>query len=142
MDPRTTVLIGSFTSGLMAIVLTLLARATPLPVPGLRAWVCGGWMAFLSLMLLGLRDLVSDWASITLGNGALMLTYIIWLGGTHRHFGSRLNLPAWLSAWIVTLLIVTWFIFAEDNFRVRTVVVAGFCAVISARHAFVLLNHA
>jgi hypothetical protein len=73
MDPRTTVLIGSITSGLMAIVLTLLARATPLPVPGLRTWVAGAWLVFLALLLLGLRDWISPLASVTLGNSALVL---------------------------------------------------------------------
>lgn len=141
MDPRTTVLIGSITSGLMAVVLTLLARATPLPVPGLRRWVEGAWLAFLALMLLGLRDWVSNLASVTLGNAALMLAYMAWLSGTHEYLGARMRRSAWFAAWTFTILVVTWFIFAEESFRVRTVAVAGFCAIVCARHAFVLLNH-
>lgn len=61
LDPRTTILIGGITSGLMALVLTLLARATPLPVPGLRTWVAGGWLIFSAMVLLGLRDWTSTW---------------------------------------------------------------------------------
>jgi diguanylate cyclase (GGDEF)-like protein len=141
LDPRTTVLIGGITSGLMALVLTLLARATPLPVPGLRTWVAGGWLIFSAMVLLGLRDWTSNLATVTLGNGALMLAYIVWLAGTHKHLGQRIRWTPWLLAWAVATALVSWFIFVEPSFRVRTVVVAGLCACLSAHHAVVLLRN-
>ncbi|CAN7743508.1 GGDEF domain-containing protein [Pseudorhodoferax sp. LjRoot39] len=141
LDPRTTILIGGITSGLMALVLTLLARATPLPVPGLRTWVAGGWLIFSAMVLLGLRDWTSNLATVTLGNGALMLAYIAWLAGTHRHLGQRIRWTPWLLVWAVATALVSWFIFVEPSFRVRTVVVAGLCAYLSAHHAVVLLRN-
>lgn len=141
MDPRTTVLIGSITSGLMAIVLSLLARATPLPVPGLRTWVSGAWLVFAALLLLGLRDWISPLASVTLGNSALVLAYIVWLAGTHRHFGERVRWPTWLAAWAAAIAAVTWFVYGVESFRSRVVIIAGLCACISAYHAVVLLRH-
>ena len=141
MDPRTTVLIGSITSGLMAIVLTLLARATPLPVPGLRTWVAGAWLVFLALLLLGLRDWISPLASVTLGNSALVLAYIVWLAGTHRHFGERMRWKSWLAAGALAIAAATWFVYGEESFRLRVVIVAGLCTFISAYHAVVLLRH-
>ena len=141
LDPRTTILIGGITSGLMAIVLSLLARATPLPVPGLWSWVAGGWLVFSAMVLLGLRDWTSNLATVTLGNGALMMAYIVWLAGTHRHLGQRIRWAPWLLAWTVATALVSWFIFVEPSFRVRTVVVAGLCAYLSAHHAVVLLHH-
>lgn len=141
MDPRTTVLIASITSGLMAIVLTLLARATPLPVPGLRIWAEGAWLIFLALLLLGLRDWVSPLASITLGNSALILAYIVWLAGSRQHIGERVRWQAWLGIWVVAIAAVTWFVYCEESFRARVVIVAGLCAFICAYHAWVLLRH-
>ena len=140
LDPRTTVLIGSITCGLMALVLTLLARATPLPVPGLRSWVLGAWTIFVALVLLGLRDWIPDLASITLGNMALMLAYLIWLAGTHEHFGARLKWTPWISGLALVILAITWLNLTQDSFRLRVVIVATFCACISARHAWVLLR--
>ena len=141
LDPRTTVLIGSITSGLMAIVLSLLARATPLPVAGLRIWVVGAWLVFMSLLLVGLRDWISPLASVTLGNSALILAYIVWLAGTRRHFGERVRWSPWLVAWAVAVAAVTWFVYGEQSFRARVVIVAGLCAFINAYHALVLLRH-
>lgn len=141
LDPRTTVLIGGITSGLMAIVLSLLARATPLPVPGLWHWVGGAWLVFSALLLVGLRDWISNLATVTLGNGALMLAYILWLAGTHRHLEQRIRWAPWLLAWALATALVSWFIFVEPSFRVRTVVVAGLCAWLSVHHALVLLRH-
>ncbi len=141
MDPRTTVLIGGITSGLMAVVLTMLARATPLPVPGLRTWVAGGWLIFAALLLLGLRDWISHLASVTLGNSALILAYIVWLAGTREHFGGRVRWSKWLIAWSLSIALVTWFVYGQESFRMRVVIVAGFCACISAIHGLVLLRH-
>lgn len=141
LDPRTTVLIGGITSGLMAVVLSILARATPLPVPGLRTWVAGAWLVFAAMLLLGLRDWISHLASVTLGNSALILAYIAWLAGTRQHFGERFRWSYWLSAWMLAIAAVTWFVYGEESFRARVVVVAGLCACISLHHAVVLLRH-
>lgn len=107
MDPRTTVLIGSITSGLMAIVLSLLARATPLPVSGLRTWAWGAWLVFIAMLLLGLRDWVSPLLSVTLGNGALVLAYLVWLAGTRQHFSTRAHWPFWLTVWALAIAATT-----------------------------------
>jgi diguanylate cyclase (GGDEF)-like protein len=141
LDPRTTVLIGSITSGLMAMVLTLLARATPLPVPGLRTWVAGSWLVFAGLLLLGLRDWIPPLATITLGNGAFVLAYVVWLAGTRQHFGERLRWGPWLLAWLAMAGAVTWFAYAQPSYRMRLVVVAGLCCFISVHHALVLLRY-
>lgn len=141
MDPRTTVLIGSITSGLMAIVLSLLARATPLPVPGLRTWAWGAWLVFVAMLLLGLRDWISPLLSVTLGNGALVLAYLVWLAGTRQHFGTRARWPFWLTAWALAIAATTWYAFGDESFRARTVIIAGLCAGINAYHAFALPRH-
>ncbi len=140
LDPRTTILIGSITCGLMALVLTLLRRASPLPVTGLLAWVMGAWLVFLALFFLGLRDRISDLASVTLGNAALLLAYVLWLVGTVEHFGGRVNWRNWLIILAAAVGAVTWFSFVQDSFRVRVVIVAGLCAAINAQHLFVLLR--
>lgn len=125
----------------MAVVLSLLARATPLPVPGLRAWVGGAWLVFVALLLLGLRDWIPPIASITLGNGALVLAYIVWLAGSARHFGQRIDFRFWLAIWAVALAAVTWFAYGAPSFRARVVIVAGLCACIGIYHAYFLLRH-
>ncbi|OWQ90962.1 hypothetical protein CDN99_12470 [Roseateles aquatilis] len=138
LDPRTTVLIGGITCGLMALVLTFLKRAAPLPVPALRSWVVGAWLVFAALVLLGLRDLISSLASVTLGNTALILAYVVWLGGTQEHFGGRARWLPWIGVVVGTALGLTWFDAIDHSFRIRVVIVAGLCAAINARHAFVL----
>ena len=141
LDPRTTVLIGSITSGLMALVLSLLARATPLPVPGLRTWVAGAWLVFTALLLVGLRDWFSHLITVTLGNAALLLAYIVWLAGTRRHLGERLRWGPWLAAWALAVAAVTWFVYGEPSFRARVVIVAGLSTCINTHHALLLLRH-
>jgi diguanylate cyclase (GGDEF)-like protein len=141
LDPRTSVLIGGITSGLMAVVLSMLARATPLPVPGLRIWSSGAWMVFIAMLLLGLRDWISPLVSVTLGNSALIFAYIVWLAGSHRYLGKPMRLAPWLVAWALSTIAATWFVYGEQSFRARVVVVAGLCALINACHARVLLRH-
>jgi diguanylate cyclase (GGDEF)-like protein len=140
LDPRTTVLIGSITSGLLAVVLTTLARATPLPVPGLRTWVAGAWLVFTALFLLGLRDWITPLMSVTLGNSALVLAYIVWLAGTREYLGSRMRWTRWLVLWALVTIGVTWFVYAEQSFRVRVVIVAGVCVYTSVCHTLLLLR--
>ncbi len=135
MDPRTTILIGGITCGLMALVLTFLRRAAPLPVPGLKTWVVGAWLVFAALVLLGLRDWISSAASVTLGNSALLLAYIAWMGGTLEHFGKPVQWRPWLIATAAMAAALTWFDLVQESFRVRVVLVAGLCAYINARHA-------
>lgn len=142
LDPRTTVLIGGITCGLMAFVLTMHARATPLPVPGLRTWVVGAWLVFLALVLLGLRDWVTPLASVTLGNGALMLAFIVWLAGTQQYFGNPMRWNYWIVACALATIAATWYVYADPSFRARVVIVAGLCAYINIYHAAVLLRNA
>lgn len=140
LDPRTTVLIGGITCGLMAFVLTMLARAAPLPVPGMRTWVIGSWFVFIALMLLGFRDWITPLASVTLGNSALMLASIIWLAGTRQHFASPMRWTYWLTVLALAAIALTWFVYGEKSFRVRVVIVAGLSAYINIYHALVLLR--
>ncbi|MEO3715889.1 GGDEF domain-containing protein [Roseateles flavus] len=140
MDPRTSILIGSITCGLMALVLTVLARATPLPVPGMRRWVLGSWLVFLALLLLGLRDWITNLGSVTLGNGALILAYIVWLSGTLEYGQRRIRWVPWLLLSALVTGTVTWFVYVDESYRARVVIVAGLCAVINARHAFVVMR--
>ncbi|MNJ94472.1 Response regulator PleD [compost metagenome] len=138
MDPRTSILIGSITCALMAIVVTSLARATPLPVPGFRAWVVGAWMIFGALLMLGLRDWVPHLASVTLGNCVLMLAYVVWLSGTLKYFGKPIKWLPWLALVAVATVAVSWFVYFDMSFRARVSIVASVCAVINAYHASVV----
>lgn len=140
LDPRTTVLIGGITCGLMAFVLTMLTRAAPLPVPGMRTWAIGAWLVFIALILLGLRDWITPLASVTLGNSALLLASIVWLAGTRQHFASPMRWTYWLAVLVLAALALTWFVYGEKSFRVRVVIVAGFSAYINICHALVLLR--
>ena len=140
LDPRTTILIGSITCGLMALVLTLLRRASPLPVTGLLAWVLGAWLTFLSLFFLGLRDRIPDVVSVVLGNAALLLGYALWFVGTLEHLGGRANWRNLLLILAAAVGAITWFSFVQDNFRLRVVIAAGLCAAINAQHVFVLVR--
>lgn len=142
MDPRTSILIGSITCALMAIVVTSLARATPLPVPGFKAWVVGAWMIFGALLMLGLRDWVPPLASVTLGNCLLMLAYVVWLSGTLEYFGKQLKWVPWLVFVAVATIAVSWFVYSDASFRARVVIVAGVCAVINAYHASIVWHSA
>ena len=140
LDPRTTILIGSITCGLMALVLTLLRRASPLPVTGFLAWVFGAWLTFFALFFLGLRDRIPDVASVVLGNAALLLGYVLWFVGTLEHLGGRANWRNLLLILVAAVSATTWFSFVHENFRLRVVIVAGLCAAINAQHLFVLVR--
>lgn len=138
MDPRTSILIGSITCLLMAIVLTSLAKATPRPVPGFRAWVVGSWMIFGALLMLGLRDWVPHLASVSLGNCTLMLAYLVWLSGTFQYFGKRVQWTSWLIIIALATIATSWFVYVDPSFRARVVIVASVCAAINACHAVIV----
>lgn len=142
MDPRTSILIGSITCGLMAVVVTSLARATPLPVPGFRVWVTGAWMIFGALLMLGLRDWVPHLASVTLGNCVLMLAYVVWLVGTLKYFGKPVRWLPWLAVVAIATIATSWFVYSDESFRARVVIVAGVCAFINAYHATIVWRFA
>jgi diguanylate cyclase (GGDEF)-like protein len=93
------------------------------------------------MLLLGLRDWVSPLLSVTMGNGALVLAYIVWLAGTHRHYGARIRWHAWVATWAVAIAATTWYAYGEESFRARTAIVAGLCAAINIYHAIALLRH-
>lgn len=140
IDPRTAILMASLLGGLMALVLELLRRTTPEPVPGMLHWVRATALVFVTAMLFGLRDKLPDVLTITLGNGLLLIAYALYLQGSHLHFGVPMRWRVWVVMWLVCMTILTWYAHAEPSFRGRSVVMLASMAAIMGYHAWFLFG--
>lgn len=141
VDPRTLILMASLLGALMALVLELLRRSIPEPVPGLREWAQGTWLAFGAAILFGLRGRVPDLLSVTLANATLSTAFLLHLAGTRRFFGAPMPWRAWLAALAAAMAAVAWFTHVEPSFRHRLVVVVALFATIVLHHAQFLWRH-
>jgi diguanylate cyclase (GGDEF)-like protein len=92
--------------------------------------------------MLGLRDWVPHLASVTLGNCVLMLAYLVWLSGTLEYFGKRIKWVPWLVVVLLATAAVSWFVYDDESFRARVIIVASVCAGINAYHAHAVWHSA
>lgn len=124
----------------MALVLELLRRTTPEPVPGLLQWVKATALVFVTAMLFGLRDKLPDVLSVTLSNGLLLISFALYLQGSHLHFGVPMRWRVWVAMWLVCMPILAWYTHAEPSFRGRSVVMLACMATIMGYHAWFLFG--
>ena len=138
LDPRTVIMMASLLGGVMGLVLLLLERASPRVVPGLRQWTQATGLVFVTALLFGLRDSIAPLFSVTLANGLLVASFLLYLRGTYAFFEQPFRWAPWLVAAAVSLVAVAWFIHGDPSFRGRLVAVVGLLALIKAWHAVTL----
>lgn len=142
LDPRTVILMTSLLGGVMGLVLALLSRAMPQPVPGLRQWTQATGIAFVTALLFGLRGLIPQVLTIVLGNVLLLAAFFMYLAGTHRYFAIKMRWRLWLALSCCSLVLLTWYTYVEDSYRGRLIAVAGLISLIMGYHAWVLVREA
>ena len=141
LDARTAIVMASLLGGLMGLVLALLQRSTPSPVPGLRLWAQATGVVFVTALLFGARDVLPDVVSITLANGLLLWSYLLYLWGTHSYFGEPMRWRGWWVLWGTTMAVLAWFAHVVPSFGGRSFTMLAAMAFIMGYHAWFLFRH-
>src|SRR5258706_16485616 len=89
LDTRTLVVVAIFVALIPGVIGTLIwyTRQT---CPGLGSWALGNLVLTLSLVLLSLRGIATDWSSIVLANALAVGAAILGLQGIRWFCGLRL----------------------------------------------------
>ena len=140
LDARTAIVMASLLGGLMGLVLGLLQRTTPSPVPGLKLWAQATWVVFVTALLFGARDVLPDAVSITLANGLLLWSYLLYMWGTHRYFGVPMRWRGWWVLWGATMVVLAWFAHVTPSFRGRSLAMLAAMAFVMGYHAWFLFR--
>ncbi len=85
MDIRTLLLLSALLSGMHAVVAGLLCRNTKLP--GVSAWCAGAVFLSVGIGLAAARGYLTDFMSIVVANGLILLGYAVTWDGMRRFVG-------------------------------------------------------
>lgn len=131
---------ASLLGGLMALVLTLLARNAHDVVPGLPQWARATWLVFVSSILFALRDFLPVAVSVTLANAMLMGALLLYLYGSCVHFQVPMRWMGWLVWCGLCLVGLGWFAHVEPSFRWRMAFALPAMGSVMGAHAWLLFR--
>ncbi len=138
LDPRTLLVVATLFSGLMTLVLRLVHRSTPDPVPGLHIWSRATLLAFVTGCLYCLRPNLPRAAGFLVPNACVFLVFILYLGGTYEFLGRQMPWRRWLSLAFAFWIGQAWFVLGDDSFRGRILMVTGFLTIVCTAHAWLM----
>jgi signal transduction histidine kinase/CheY-like chemotaxis protein len=139
LDSRTIAMMGTAAAALFAILGLMVGRSSRHTCPGFHLWTLANLAGAIAMLLIGLHGLIPDVASITVGNGLIMLACIFVIEGGRRFRGNK---GIWWPAPIagaLTLLAICYFRFATDNLSIRIICLSlylGFFGLAAATQFF------
>jgi PAS domain S-box-containing protein len=111
-DMQTVMFMSVVVTFFCAIVLTYLWLEKRKRYPGIEYWLIGWLFWVLGSILMTLRGLIPDWASIVVGNLTLLIAIVGLYYGLCRFFGRKS--PVWVN--IVIIIGLVAFIFVHSYF--------------------------
>jgi len=121
--------------------LGLLLFSTRRTYPGFGRWTLANLLTAVSIFLLVLRGVAPGFLSILIANAIAIFAAILFLEGIREFRGLRPHFwPAYLAAG-VSLLVFSYFEFAVDDVRIRTLVITLFLASVAFLNAGMLLKN-
>ena len=137
-DNRTQVIVQAGVSIVLCAAM-FVAWRTQKTYPGFGLWTLSKVPNALGWLLIGLRGLIPDWASVLLGNGFLLFSPLFSFEGIREFRGK----PArdWLNYSLVLLLSggFIYFTRVQPSVNARLVLISGYAAIIYTRCALELL---
>ncbi len=133
LDIRTLVLANTLAFGVYAVVIAMLWRQTRSRYQGIGLLALDMAFQLLGWLLIGLRGVIPDFISITLGNGCVVLGATYGLFGLRRLFG--VDGPVWPNWLLVILFVFNHFYFSVvvPDLGVRNLNISLAMLVISAQ---------
>jgi signal transduction histidine kinase len=129
-DSRTITLMGMAVCMLFSMLGVLIGRRSH-TCPGFQHWTSANVCASLALLLVGLRGVIPDFISIMVGNALSVTAAALVIEGVRRFRGDQgLWWPNYIGG-ALTLAIVGYFRFVQDNLTARIVVLSFYLAVFS-----------
>lgn len=140
LDLRTIVFLTGAIGALMSVVLFFMHRNYGHAMHGLREWAWGPQAVFLSTLLLGLRGVGPDWASIVLANFLLLTGALLLFAGTRHFYGERLPRWTWIALALITLALYWWGV-VNPHYNARLLLVSAFMAALQTHHFYTVWRH-
>jgi diguanylate cyclase (GGDEF)-like protein len=138
LDTRTQTVVQVIVSIMLGIVMTVAWR-TQKTYPGFGRWTASKLPHALGWLLVGLRGLIPDWASVFVANGLIFLAPLLLYEGIRQFRGkphhSRLN----YALMVILLGVFIYCTWLHPNVNVRLLTITAFTALVIARCAYFLI---
>lgn len=140
LDVRTVFLVHVLTSALGVAVMALLWVQNRRRFPATRSWVTCYVMLFGALLLIGLRGVIPDLASILIANTLIVAGYIVLVDGLARFIGQPY--PTVYNYFLLTVfaLVHAHYTFAQPSFVARKINFALFSGCVAAQGCWLMLR--
>ena len=123
-------------------VVMMVAWRTQKTYPGFSRWTVSLLFSALGWLLIGLRGLIPDWASVLVGNVALFISPLLVFEGIRQFY----NKPArdWLNYGLLGTLVIgfMYFMWVQPNVNIRVQIISALAMVVFARCAYELFANA
>jgi len=138
LDLRSLTAMAGMMGAVMGIVLLGLRRNYPATIKGLLPWGLAPLVCAASTLFYGLDGLLPE-ALVALGGNALLLSGCgLFYVGSQRFYGRASNWPLWLGIGIIGLLVLSWFLLVQPDYRIRVLIFTGIMAAMVVAHTRLL----
>ena len=135
LDNRTQTIVQVSVSIMLCIVMWTAWR-TQKTYPGFGRWTVSKLPHALGWLLIGLRGLIPDWASVLLANGLLFVSPILLYEGIRQFRGKPHQAISHYMLMVLLLGTFIYFTWVRTNVNVRVVAIAVCTALVIGRCAF------
>lgn len=138
IDPRTTIVLISTMSGLMALVLYALRRSYPPSIRGLSQWSKALLVVVVGGAFAASRGKLPEIFTTAVPNFLLCWGVYSLYAGSQRFFGVRPRSLQWLAFISGVVLTTMWFTWGSPNYPMRLRMVTGVFGILFALHAWLI----
>jgi diguanylate cyclase (GGDEF)-like protein len=138
LDNRTQTVIQVVVSIMLCIVMAVAWR-TQKTYPGFGRWTTSKLPHALGWLLVALRGLIPDWASVFLANGMLFLAPVLLYEGIRQFRGKPHRSILHYGLMVVLLGVFIYFTWLHPNVNARLLTLTVFTALVIARCAYSLV---
>ena len=138
LDNRTQTVVQVVVSIMLCIVMAVAWR-TQKTYPGFGRWTASKLPHALGWLLVGLRGLIPDWASVFVANGLLFLAPLLLYEGIRQFRGKPHHSRLHYALMVVLLGVFVYCTWLHPNVNVRLLTIAAFTALVITRCAYALV---
>jgi len=135
LDNLTQTVVQVAVSSILCVVMGI-AWLTQKTYPGFGRWTVSKIPHALGWLLIGLRGLIPDWASVFVANGLLFATALLLYEGIRQFRAKPHRSRLHYGLMIVLLGAFGYFVWVNPNVNARLLIISGFTALVVGRCAF------